>query len=208
MTFYDLVKSLSDEEVYQALWDHATEIELNEPNPWEDSYGSKEGYIQYHMTAWYELKKLEPLPSDIILCVTYLDETKDPVAMKICEECNAEPEKGYMVHGYSPTAEGFYECNTFGDKMWDNPIAPYYAIEYRPWGEWLGMKLSIETMCMPRSRVIAECLWEMTFGGNNQTEIQMQWGCIMGTVNDYMEAKEKGELEIHDWKELNEKDSD
>jgi hypothetical protein len=57
------------------------------------------------------------------------------------------------------------------------------------------MKLSIATMCLPRKRVIAECLWEMTFISNEQTEIQMKFGSLLGTVKEVKEAIDKGDVE-------------
>jgi hypothetical protein len=138
LTFYDLVHSLTDADVYEALYDHATEIELKENNPWagldEDScYRNKQEYIEYHFYAWQQLKELEPIPSDLVLCVNWIDETKDEKLIAELAEYGGEPEQGYEVLGYSTTGEGFYDCNTFGDYFSENPTAPYYAIEFRPW---------------------------------------------------------------------------
>jgi len=63
------------------------------------------------------------------------------------------------------------------------------------WEEWLGMKLSIATMYLSRKRVIAECLWEMTFISNEQTEIQMKFGCLLGTIEEVKDAIDKGDVE-------------
>jgi len=42
-----------------------------------------------------------------------------------------------------------------------------YAIEYTPWKEWLGAKLTRKSL-----DVICNCLWEMTWAGFNERKIQ------------------------------------
>lgn len=48
-----------------------------------------------------------------------------------------------------------------------------YGIEFQEWSEWLGMELDPSTLeKFSEEEIIAHCLWEMTFFGYTQEEIQ------------------------------------
>ena len=80
-----------------------------------------------------------------------------------------------------------YECDTDDEshakstyvdvsgrkKAKSNCITESYAIEFAKWENWLGMKLAPETIDnFNELEVIAHCLYEMTFCGYEQEEIQ------------------------------------
>ena len=51
-----------------------------------------------------------------------------------------------------------------------------YAIEFRPWAEWLGMTVAEETrVAYTELEIIAHCLFEMTFVGFDEATIQNEW---------------------------------
>jgi len=65
-----------------------------------------------------------------------------------------------------------------------------YAIEYCPWEEWLSYYISEELLDkMSAPGVVAHCLYEMTWGGFTQEEIQKQ-------VNEILEAGKDGDRGI------------
>lgn len=67
-----------------------------------------------------------------------------------------------------------------------NSITDSYAIEFVKWENWLGMKLAPETIDnFNELEIIAHCLYEMTFCGYKQEEIQEQFDSIKKTVDDY-----------------------
>jgi hypothetical protein len=48
-----------------------------------------------------------------------------------------------------------------------------YAIEYTPWGKWLGMSIDqVSSENFSEVEIIAHCLWEMTFAGFDQRSIK------------------------------------
>lgn len=50
-----------------------------------------------------------------------------------------------------------------------------YALEYTPWEEWLGMRIDKSSLQHYNYlEIAAYCLWEMTWRGYNQTEIQKE----------------------------------
>jgi len=50
-----------------------------------------------------------------------------------------------------------------------------YAIEYTPWSEWLGMEIENQTYShFIDVDIIAHCLWEMTWSGFKEIQIQKQ----------------------------------
>ena len=66
----------------------------------------------------------------------------------------------------------------------------FYAIEFRPWEEWLRMEIDPETLkTLSPLDIICHCLWEMTFIGYEQDEISKQWQEILQAKDEIMEAK-------------------
>jgi hypothetical protein len=48
-----------------------------------------------------------------------------------------------------------------------------WGIEFTPWNEWLGMEIDSETInTFSKEEIVMHCLWEMTFCGYEQEEIQ------------------------------------
>lgn len=94
-----------------------------------------------------------------------------------------------------------YECDTDGEnepislyvdvsgrklKPETNSISDSYAIEFVKWEKWLGMDLAPETLDnFSELEIIAHCLFEMTFCGYEQEEIQEQFDSINKTIDEY-----------------------
>ena len=60
------------------------------------------------------------------------------------------------------------------------------AIEFQPWGAWLGMEIANETR--PRCSemdILCHCLWEMTFFGYTPKEVQEIYDDILQTAKDF-----------------------
>lgn len=55
-----------------------------------------------------------------------------------------------------------------------------WAIEFRPWEEWLGMEVDPETLQqLDEVDILVHCLWEMTFCGFEQETIQAEYEQIL-----------------------------
>lgn len=60
------------------------------------------------------------------------------------------------------------------------------AIEFVPWGEWLGMELDLETLNnFTELEIIAHCLHEMTIAGFDEEEIQGQLDHVKDIKEEY-----------------------
>lgn len=78
-------------------------------------------------------------------------------------------------------------------KAESNSITESFAIEFAKWENWLGMKLAPETIDnFNKLEIIAHCLFEMTFCGYEQEEIQKQFDSIKKTVDDYKPLIDEG----------------
>lgn len=72
-----------------------------------------------------------------------------------------------------------------GEKNYDS-MTDSYAIEFIKWEKWLGMSLAPETIeNFSELEIIAHCLFEMTFCGYEQEEIQEEFESINKTIDDY-----------------------
>jgi hypothetical protein len=69
-----------------------------------------------------------------------------------------------------------------------NFITESYALEFLEWDKWLGMNLAPETLKnFSDLEIIAHCLFEMTFVGYDEDEIQQE----LKSITDSKEAYEK-----------------
>lgn len=60
------------------------------------------------------------------------------------------------------------------------------AIEFTAWNKWLGMDISEESlMSFSELEIIAHCLFEMTFAGFEEEEIQMQLSGLGKQIEEY-----------------------
>ena len=67
----------------------------------------------------------------------------------------------------------------------DNPTEGL-AIEFVPWTEWLGMNVSNDALKQfNQLEIISHCLYEMTFMGFDENEIQKQLSEIKKTAEEY-----------------------
>ena len=68
---------------------------------------------------------------------------------------------------------------------WDKDEKVDYAIEYTPWSQWLSMKIRPKTLKnFTKLDILCHCLWEMTWSGFNEKEIQEQYADIMETAKE------------------------
>ena len=60
------------------------------------------------------------------------------------------------------------------------------AIEFTPWNQWLGMDINPESFVhFSELEIISHCLYEMTFMGFEEEDIQNELGRIESTIEDY-----------------------
>jgi len=60
------------------------------------------------------------------------------------------------------------------------------AIEFTPWNKWLGMEISPENLLhFSELEIISHCLYEMTFAGFEEEEIQEELNSMAKSIEDY-----------------------
>lgn len=60
------------------------------------------------------------------------------------------------------------------------------AIEFTPWNKWLGMEISQESfLYFSELEIISHCLYEMTFAGFEEEEIQEELNSMEKSIEDY-----------------------
>lgn len=59
-----------------------------------------------------------------------------------------------------------------------------YAIEFTPWNQWLGMEFTTESLKYPEVDLLAHCLWEMTWSGFEEEQIQEKMNGLLETVKE------------------------
>ncbi len=66
------------------------------------------------------------------------------------------------------------------------------AIEFTPWKEWLGMSIDEKSLVQfSEPEIIAHCLYEMTFAGFEEDEIQEEMKHIKNIAEDYKNMTEE-----------------
>ncbi len=86
----------------------------------------------------------------------------------------------------------------------DDVAAESYAIEFKPWDEWLGMTIDEQTAReFSETQILAHCLYEMTFVGFNQEEIQKRFEEIFILTEEIKAiTKEEREGKLIPWERI------
>jgi hypothetical protein len=124
-------------------------------------YPDQEQNIGAYKSVFDRLQKLNPIEEEMQIVLTqYFD-----------DETN---EKRYVdVSGYKETLD-------------EDSLTNSYAIEFTPWKKWLGMQISKDTLQrFDQLEIIAHCLYEMTFCGYDEEEIQEKFSDIKNSVEGY-----------------------
>lgn len=135
-------------------------------------------------TVFNKLQMMREQASDtIIVLTTVTDETLYDrpyidVSGRVCEKSNGD-----------------------GNENW---ASESYAIEFKPWEEWLGMRIDERTVReFSETQILAHCLYEMTFVGFNQDEIQKRFEEIF-TLTEEIKAitNEEREGKLIPWERI------
>ena len=127
--------------------------------------------INDYRNVFEKLQYLKPEANDMLIVLTeYLEDFEE----------NSDVENKYVdVSGRKLVIE-------------ENSITNSYAIEFVKWEKWLGMELAPETLeNFNELEIIAHCLFEMTFFGYEEEEIQEQFESINDKIEDYRAFSEK-----------------
>ena len=77
-----------------------------------------------------------------------------------------------------------------------NKLTDSLAIEFTPWNEWLGMDIDKDTLQdFTELEIIAHCLFEMTFMGFDEEEIQAEMDKLKDIADEYKNMSEEEKKE-------------
>ena len=156
-------------------------------------YPDQKASIDAYRIVFERLQIMEPVRNDML------------IVLKECA-CDIDEE--------DDSASTYVDVS--GRKLIPEPdsLTDSYANEFDKWENWLGMELAPETIeNFNELEIIAHCLYEMTFCGYDQDEIQAQLASINSTAEEYQnlseEEKEQQTISLEDFlKELDKKSED
>lgn len=106
--------------------------------------------------------------------------------------------------------KSYVDVSGFKDNDLKDTLTDGHAIEFVPWKEWLGMTINKVTLAeFNELEIISHCLYEMTFIGYDEKEIQEQFSEINNSIDEYKnmtdEEKQKNTISLEEFlKELEE----
>ncbi|OYU85361.1 MAG: hypothetical protein CFE24_02340 [Flavobacterium sp. BFFFF2] len=162
--------------------------------------------VKSHNWLSIEMTLLTLYPDQIEIINAYKDvfetiQTLEPVEndmLIVLKECQNDP--------FDDTEDTTFYIDVSGRKLGIDPnsFTNSYAIEFESWEKWLGMEIAPETlMNFNELEIISHCLYEMTFCGYEQDEIQEQLESIKKTVADYEDlSDEEKKLKTYTIEEL------
>ncbi len=128
-------------------------------------YQSDEDDINAHKEAFEKLLLLPEESSNIQIAIRHIKEDEDEY---------------YEVSGIETTMDK-------GEEKTE-----HLSIEFTPWSEWLGMQISKETENkFNELEIISHCLYEMTYAGFTEEEIQNEFSTFKSTVEEYKNMTEE-----------------
>ena len=82
--------------------------------------------------------------------------------------------------------KAFTDVSGQNEQDGDEDNATNYAIEFTSWPEWLGMNISENSLKEYNElEIISHCLYEMTFVGYNEEEIQSYLSSVEGRLDEF-----------------------
>lgn len=159
------------------------------------------------------LKQYTWLSIASILWEVYPDEKKSSegyqeVFEKLLLMLPQDSEMAIMVTHCKDNFDGEEYVNVSGEYLHPKNEEETYshAIEFTPWQEWLGMEIHPESLDhFTELEIIAHCLYEMTFIGFEEEEIQEEMNRIKDISDDFKnmndEEKEANTTSLEDFLE-------
>ncbi len=129
-------------------------------------YPDQNEIIDDYKTVFESLQTITPVNDEMLIVLTKYD-------------CDNDLEEKGIKSTY---------VDVSGRKVISDPdsITDSYAIEFVKWEKWLGMTIAPETIDnFSELEILANCLYEMTFCGYEEDEIQEHFDSMKKTVDDY-----------------------
>lgn len=176
MKLGDLIDELDWDEVQDALLKNYGDIEQN--------------IVEYEQ-VFYRLKGMESAESDMKIHVVLIDE-REIFGKDLADD------PYWVVHGTNGSlnkeAEDYEYFKDNTSEEWANSEQTF-ALELTPWNQWLAMDIDDETannIELMRSDIVAHCIWEMTFCGYEEEQIQDKRDDLISAAEDAKNGLSKG----------------
>jgi hypothetical protein len=128
----------------------------------EKLFHDQDKNMQGYEEVFNQLKTLQPKAGD--------------VTINVCWEHDDFDNEDYV------DVSGYYTHPKIGTDEAELSL----ALEFTPWEEWLAMPIDEKTLeSFSELEIIAHCLWEMTFMGFDQEEIQEELDTINKSAEEY-----------------------
>lgn len=125
---------------------------------WQEVKESLQKFYEYnktelsnHQIVFEKLKYIEPVENDMRITVAF-----------------QEPDGWLVEEGY-----WYVDGKKCTEDFADSEVG--FALDFTPWNEWLGMEIDQESandIRLMRADIVALCLYEMTFHGYDESDIQ------------------------------------
>ena len=136
-----------------------------------DLYPDQKEIIEEYRRVFESLQLMQPENDDMLIVLTEY-------------ECDTDDES-------QPTST-YVDVSGRKQEPEPNSLTNSHAIEFVKWQNWLGMNIAPETLeNFNDLEIVAHCLYEMTFCGYEQDEIQEQFASIKKSVDDYKHLTEE-----------------
>ena len=120
----------------------------------------KESLVAYE-NVYHKLLQMEPTDSNT------------EIVLQQCDEDETNEESYVAVSGLEKDGQNIHATETL-------------SIEFVPWTEWLGMQISSDALKQfTELEIIGHCLYEMTFMGFDEEEIQKQLASIQKSAEEF-----------------------
>ena len=144
-------------------------------------YPEQEKNIEGYELVFEHLKILTPKDSRMTINIKFVEPDKE-------DKIFGDDEPWHDIFGTDGSMNEYLE----GEEQ-------SFAIELTEWEEWLSMKIGEETLKnYSKIDIISHCLWEMTFFGYNQEEIQGQ----KDELDRRVESIKDGTAELIPWEDV------
>ena len=133
-------------------------------------YPDQDKMLDEYRSVFENLKSIEPVDNKMRIVLTEYD----------CDPDDESEIKTYVdVSGQDDTKD-------------ENGRIISYAIEFTEWNKWLGMDITPVTLkYFSELEIIAHCLYEMTFIGYGEEEIQVERKSLDKTIEEYKNLTEE-----------------
>jgi len=187
MTLFELIHDVKWDDIAASLRTH---------------YELDEDAVESHFQAFMKIKTLNPTPTKMRICL-----------MKVVEDYDGKPHEYpyWDISGKDGSRiKDSEDYENFKDSISEERAnqEESYALEFRPWKEWLGMAIDSDTannLDLSRADILAHVLYEMTFVGFDEIEVQSKKDNLDARLEEALALKDVKNGRVLDFQDVRKK---